>query len=91
LLVLDGLDLLSKNGLIVPIANFFVGDIDRRDGIPVAAVDVDGDGRADVITGGGRVGVVTGFLGKNLTTVSLGAPDLTFTPFTGFDGGVFVG
>jgi predicted outer membrane repeat protein len=92
LMILNGFDLLSKQDqIIVPIANFFVGSTDRRDGIPVAAVDIDGDGMVDVVTGGGRVGSVSGFLGKNLSSVPLVESDFSFTPFTDFAGGVFVG
>jgi len=35
-------------------ANFFAGDVSDRGGVPVAAVDVDGDGRTEVLTGVGR-------------------------------------
>ena len=91
LLVLSGRVLIENNGLQQPLANFFVGNSSRRDGLPVAATDLDGDGRADVITGGGRVGTVTGFLGKNLSTSAVGNPDFQFVPFATWDGGVYVG
>lgn len=35
-------------------ASFFAGDVSDRGGVPVTAVDVDGDGRTEVLTGAGR-------------------------------------
>jgi hypothetical protein len=35
-------------------ASFFAGDASDRGGVPVRAVDVDGDGRAEVLTGAGQ-------------------------------------
>jgi hypothetical protein len=89
--VLSGLELADREGNLSPLANFFTGDVNRRDGVPVSTVDLEGDGRADVVAGGGETGTVTAYLGKNLTGASVGKADLRFTPFDGFDGGVFVG
>jgi hypothetical protein len=36
------------------VANYFAGDENNRGGVPVAAVDLDGDGRAEVFTGAGE-------------------------------------
>jgi len=73
-------------GNLTPLATFFAGDPNRRDGVPLAARDVDGDGRADIITGGGTTGTVSIFLSSNL-----GTPSSQFDPFAGFLGGVNVG
>ncbi|MEQ1642928.1 MAG: LamG-like jellyroll fold domain-containing protein [Pyrinomonadaceae bacterium] len=56
-------------------------------GVRVAAGDLDGDGRSDIITGPGPggSGVVKIFSGFN------GAEIDNFTPFSGFTGGLFVG
>ncbi len=32
-------------------ANFFAGDVNQRQGVPVAALELDGDGRADIVAG----------------------------------------
>jgi hypothetical protein len=89
-LVLDG-RVLTQTGTQSPLADFFSGDTGRRDGVPVAAKDLDGDGRADVITGGGSTQTVQAYLGARLTTTSLVSADLQFTPFPSFVGGVNVG
>ena len=36
------------------IANFFAGNSDDRGGVPISAVDLDGDGRVEVFTGAGE-------------------------------------
>jgi hypothetical protein len=83
-LVLSGQAL--SQGQQTPLASFFAGDPNRRDGVPVAAHDVNGDGLADIITGGGTTSTVEIFLDNNL-----GAPSSQFDPFAGFLGGVNVG
>jgi predicted outer membrane repeat protein len=90
-LVLSGSEL-AQTGNPVPIANFFAGDSSRRDGVPVATNDLDGVPNADVTVGGGAVSTVLGYFGVNLTAAgTAAAPDVTFDPLAGFDGGVFVG
>ena len=90
-LIISGSEL-TQTGNPVPIANFFNGDPSRRDGVPVATNDLDGVPNADVTTGGGAVSTVLGYFGVNLTaTGTATAPDVTFDPLAGFDGGVFVG
>jgi len=77
-----------------PVTNFFAGNEANRGGVRVASADVDGDGRADLLTGSGegepaRVQV---FLGKNITTTTPTADqDLTVFGGATLPGGVFVG
>src|SRR5439155_1170062 len=48
----DGHSLLQNGtGTLLPVANFFAGDIENRGGIRVAVKDIDGDNKADIITG----------------------------------------
>ena len=42
------------SGAPVVSANFFAGNVSDRGGVPVTAVDVDGDGRTEVLTGAGQ-------------------------------------
>src|SRR5439155_18611068 len=53
-IVLSGAVLTSANigpALASPLANLFAGDPANRSGVRVAAVDVDGDGRAELVSG----------------------------------------
>lgn len=79
---------LTQNGLLTPLANFFSGDPARRDGVPIAVQDLDGDGRADLIAGGGATGTVRTYYGA---TIATGTPASEFDAFAGYLGGVFVG
>jgi hypothetical protein len=85
-LVLSG-QALTQQGTMTPLANFFAGDPNDLSGAPVASHDVDGDGKADIITGSGDTGTVGIYLGSNLS----GTPSSQFDPFEGFLGGVNVG
>jgi glucose/arabinose dehydrogenase len=72
------------------LASFFAGDATGRGGVPVAARDVDGDGRAEVLAGtvAGSQPLVTPYLiagGTATPRTGFLAFDATFT------GGVFVG
>jgi hypothetical protein len=54
--VLDGQTLQTEGihaALANPLADFFAGNAAGRGGIHLAAKDLDGDGRADIVTGGG--------------------------------------
>jgi hypothetical protein len=92
-LTLSGADLVGGN-LANPTAltNFFAGNPDNRGGIRVAAKDLDGDLRADLVVGDGTGAGsrVTGYRGSTFTGGT--APEeFAFEAFPGFNGGVFVG
>jgi hypothetical protein len=74
-------------------ANFFGGDEANRGGVRVAAKDLDGDDRADLVVGAGTGAGsrVTAYLGKAIPAA--GPPPARFDvdAFGGFTGGVFVG
>jgi uncharacterized protein (TIGR03118 family) len=90
-LALSGKNMLSTGGATQTVlANFFAGDPNTRDGVHVAAADLDGDNLADLVVGPGQGagGMVTAFLGKTLTPS--GTPPTDFN-FDGGTNGVFVG
>lgn len=74
-----------------PVASLFAADPDTRDGAVIAAKDLDGDGRADLLVAdaGGTVKVYAPdtILGGPAVRV----PDDVFDPFQDLLGGVFVG
>ena len=76
-------------GQTAAIANFFAGPTSERNGVPVAAGDLDGDGRADVLAGSGTDAYVRVYPASKLA-----AGDTTlsqqFNPFPGLPGGVYV-
>ena len=84
---------LVQGGAQADAANFFGGDTANRGGIRVAAKDLDGDGRADILAGAGPGGGsrVTAYRGSSVTPN--GTPDqlFAFDAQAGFSGGVFVG
>ncbi len=78
----------------VQVANFFAGDTANRGGIRIVAKDLDGDARADLVTGDGTDAGsrVTGYAGVAIP--SNDTPDaqlFEFDAFPGFTAGVFVG
>ena len=89
--VFDGKSLLANQQS--PIANFFAGDPNNRGGVPVAVKNLDGDTRADILTGAGAGAnsVVTAYFGANVTSSATPPVAFTLDPFPGFTGGVFVG
>ena len=79
-----------------PVANFFVaGNASDRGGVRVAAVDADGDGRADLATGSGEgsPSKVRVYLGKNFTGSGEPSTFQNLDPFASavLTDGVFVG
>jgi uncharacterized delta-60 repeat protein len=79
-----------------PVANFFVGGNSAdRGGVRVAAADLDGDNRADVVVGAGegRPATLRAYLGKNVTSAAEPAlfQDVTLYGGATLPGGVFVG
>ena len=93
-LVLSGADLTGgRADSPTTLANFFAGDPGDRSGVRVAAKNLDGDSRADLVvdSGQGAGARAVAYLGKNLT--ASGAPPAAFEvdPLFGSVGGVFVG
>jgi subtilisin-like proprotein convertase family protein len=70
-------------------ANFFAGDQNNRGGIRIAAKDLDGDGKAEVVTGAGTNG------GSRVSVYRKAAQGLAllqeFDAYDNYAGGVFVG
>ena len=97
-LVLDGKKLSSNDlagAYASPVANFFVAGNDAdRGGVRVAAMDADGDGRADVVaaSGEGSAPDVRVYFGRALGGAGEPAEFQDLDPFGGTPpGGVFVG
>ncbi|QEL19474.1 M36 family metallopeptidase [Limnoglobus roseus] len=88
---LDGKELIDNRQVVA--ANFFAGDPNNRGGVRVAAADVDGDGRADILagTGPGTASHVTRYLGSKITASGQPPVDADDDYFPGLAGGVFVG
>jgi hypothetical protein len=92
-LALSGKDLTTSGSANpVQLANFFAGDPTSRGGVRVAAKDLDGDNRADLVTGAGAGGAIAAYVGSAIP-VDGQPPELwSFADaFPGFTGGVFVG
>jgi hypothetical protein len=85
---------LTAEGRQVQLANFFAGDDSNRGGVRVSAKGLDGDARADLVTGAGTgsSSVVTTFAGSSILVDGTPPTLRQFSPFDGgFLGGVFVG
>jgi extracellular elastinolytic metalloproteinase len=87
--VYDGVKLMQNQ--LSPIANFFTGNNDSRGGVRVAVTDIDGDTRADVVTGEADGPRVNLFFGRDLAALGRVVDDLELTPFSTPMNGVFVG
>ena len=97
-LIVSGQKLITQGSVAAvasPISGFTFGDPAGLGGVRVAAVDADGDNRADVVvsSGEGQPARARIYLGKNVTTT--GEPgtfqDLTVFGGTALTDGVFVG
>jgi hypothetical protein len=87
--VLAGADLLASNAL-TDLGNFFTGDDAIRDGVRVAAKDLNADGKADVVAG--VAGRVRGYRGPGFPSAGTPTPDLDVPAFDdGSVGSVYVG
>jgi hypothetical protein len=88
--VFDGAALLRHQ--LAEIVGFFAYDPGFTGGVFVAASDLDGDGRADVITGTGTGGAAHVRAFSGTTGGQLAVPGASFFAYDpGFTGGVFVG
>jgi hypothetical protein len=96
-LVLDGKMLAAGNVTEAdasPVANFFVGDDANRGGVRVAAANIDGDNKADLVVGSGEglPSQVRVYLGKDCTGSGEPSAAQNLDPFgQTLPGGVFVG
>ena len=81
---------LTQGGGPVRVVDFFAGDTVSRNGVTIAAANLDNDGLADIVTAAGNSGRVTAYAGKALTG---GNPASLFTldTFDDSPNGVFVG
>lgn len=73
------------------VADFFAMDPGGRGGVRVAALDLNGDARPDVVTGSGQGGLVNAFAGGELTRGGTPAAWLTTIVPGDLPDGVFVG
>jgi hypothetical protein len=88
---LSGHDLIQ--GTQTQLANFFAGDPDSRGGIRVAVKNLDGDAKADLVTGAGDGdgSHMAAYLGSAITPNGTPPTSFEFDAFPGTTGGVFVG
>jgi hypothetical protein len=86
--VIDGRTLVT-GGTLSPVANFFAGDANARDGVRVAVKDLDGDSLADIVAGTGSR--LTAFTGVSAIASTQPAITLEFTAFPTNSESVFVG
>jgi hypothetical protein len=84
---------LVETGTDVEAANFFAGNTDNRGGVRLAVKDLDGDGRADIVTGGGAGSGsrVTAYCGNQIVPGQVPPEHLALDIFPSSLAGVFVG
>ncbi|HEY8505032.1 MAG TPA: FG-GAP-like repeat-containing protein, partial [Gemmataceae bacterium] len=84
---------LAESGAAVQAANFFAGDVTNLGGVRVAAEDLDGDDRADLLAGAGAGAGsrVTAYAGNDIPADGLPLELFALDALPGFGGGVFVG
>lgn len=93
LIVADGLGSLDDQAAeSLTVGNFMAGDPDSRGGVRVSLADLDSDGLADVVTGGGdgSAAVVVVYPGRGVISSAKPAPIFDVLAFDSFNG-VFVG
>jgi hypothetical protein len=93
-LALDGRDLLPAQGnQSVVLANFFAGDSANRGGVRVAAENLDGDAKTDLVVGDGTGAGsrVTAYAGASLNPTATPTPLFDLDAFPGSTSGVYVG
>jgi hypothetical protein len=89
--IYSGADLIAGLGAnATRIADFFAGDIDNREGVHVVGTNLDGDNLGDLVVGSATNGQLTAYFGTDLAQ-GLAIGRLSFSPFFGFGGGIFVG
>jgi hypothetical protein len=88
--IFDGASLFAS--IQKPIANFFTGDVNSRGGVRVAVKNLDGDTKADVLTGSGT-GSGSKVIAYVSTQVLTEQPSslYEFDAIPGYTGGIFVG
>ena len=88
---LSGQDLIGNKQ--TQVANFFAGDPNNRGGIRITVKNVDGDSRADLITGAGdnAGSQVNVYLGSTITRDNTPPSSQALQGIAGFNNGVFVG
>jgi len=88
--IFDGASLFASTQK--PIANFFTGDVNSRGGVRVAVKNLDGDTKADVLTGSGTGSgsKVIAYVSSKLLTEQPSSL-YEFDAIPGYTGGIFVG
>jgi hypothetical protein len=86
---LDGRELMA--GTRATVADFFAGDPSNRGGVRVAALDLDGDTRGDIVTGAGQGGLVAVYASRDLIAGGHPPPWLTTLLPGDFPDGIYVG
>jgi len=91
-LVLSGSDLV-QTGTRTTLADFSPAGTGYANGVRVAARDLDGDGRADLLAASGAPSGhrVKAYNARNLTPIGLPPTFLDFTVYANYSGGLYIG